>query len=296
MVNKIRPTMTAPQPLYDINNANPAYHLRYSWTGWPSGGPFATCPSDLLDTLDDGFQKDGLRLLEHRWTPELVQLLLSASPTISPMKLAQRVKGRLDHALRQAKLTLSFSRKLAVRSLGENRRVDVERYIQEQIPHEQFADPNFERKLKSFSIVNADVDLAKPTASARGRYWYNLHLVLVTDFRYRISDVDKLALLCDTCGRIAAKKGYAISTLSLMPDHLHVALRGNIEHSPTEIGRCFQNNLAYAVGNRLWMDGFYVGTFGEYNMNAVRKLSQENLSHHPGELDGAGTEESKSRD
>jgi REP element-mobilizing transposase RayT len=288
--------MTTPQPLYDINNANPAYHLRYSWTGWPSDGPFATCPSELLDTLDEGFQKDGLRLLEHRWAPDLVQLLLSAAPTISPVMLAQRVKGRLDHAIRQAKLTLAFSRKLAVRSVGENRRVDVERYIQEQVRRERFADPNFERKLNSFSIVNADVDLAEPTASARGRYWYNLHLVLVTDFRYRITDIDKLALLRDTCDRIAAKKEYAISTLSLMPDHLHVALRGNIEHSPTEIGRCFQNNLAYAVGERLWADGFYVGTFGEYNMDAVRKLAQENLSHHPDELDGAVAEESESSD
>ena len=82
-----------------------------------------------------------------------------------------------------------------------------------------------------------------------------------------------------------------------MPDHLHIALRGNIEHSPAEIGRCFQNNLAYAVGNRrVWMDGFYVGTFGEYNMDAVRRCLKENLSHHPDELDGAATEECESRD
>jgi REP element-mobilizing transposase RayT len=280
--------MTTPrQPLYDVDAANPAYHLRYSWTGWPSGGHFASCPSELLDTLGEGFQKDGLRLLEHRWTPELVQLMLSTAPTVSPALLAQRVKGRLDHAIRQANLTLPFSRKLAVRSLGENRRVDVERYIGEQVSRERFADTRFERKLKSFTVVNADVDLAEPTASARGRYWYNLHIVLVTDFRHRITDVDKLALLRDTCDRIAAKKGYAISTLSLMPDHLHIALRGNIEHSPVEIGRCFQNNLAYAVGSyRLWADGFYVGTFGEYNIGAVRKVLRESLSLHPGELDG----------
>ena len=217
--------------------------------------------------------------------------MLSASPIISPVMLAQRVKGRLDHAIRQAKLTLSFSLKLAVRSVGENRRVDVERYIQEQVRRERFADPNFERKLKSFSIVNADVDLAEPTASARGRYWYNLHLVLVTEFRHRMTDFDQLALLRDTCNRIAVKKGFAISTLSLMPDHLHIALRGNIEQSPAEIGRCFQNNLAYVVEDRLWMDGFYVGTFGEYNMDAVRRCSQENLSHHLDELDGAAMEE-----
>jgi len=288
---------TIPQPLYDVDAANPAYHLRYSWTGWPSKGTFDKRPSELLGTLTEGFDKDGLSLLEHRWTPEFVQLTLSASPTVSPAILAQRVKGRLDHAVRKANLTLPFSRKLAVRSLGENRRVDVEKYIREQVSRERFVDRGFEQKLKSYTVVNSHVDLIEPTASARGRYWYNLHLVLVTEGRHRIGNVAQLCLLRDTCEGIAAKKEYSISTLSLMPDHLHVALRGNIEHSPAEIGRCFQNNLAFAVGNhRLWADGFYVGSFGEYNMDPVRKLSQSNLSHHPDELDGAVAEEFRFHD
>jgi REP element-mobilizing transposase RayT len=71
---------------------------------------------------------------------------------------------------------------------------------------------------------------------------------------------------------IAAKKGYAISELSVMPDHLPAALRGNIEQSPAEIARSFQNNLAYLLGQvRWWSDGYYVGTFSEYDMRAVRR-------------------------
>jgi REP element-mobilizing transposase RayT len=283
---------TTPQPLYDVDKANPSFHLRYSWTGRPAGGSFASCPTSLLDTLSEGFGQDGLRLMGHRWTPELIQLTLSASPTVSPAMLAQRVKGRLDYAIRIAKLTLPFSRKLAVRSLGENRHVDVEKYIREQVSRERFVDTGFEQKLKSYTVVNSNVDLVEPTASARGRYWYNLHLVLVTSDRQRITSVAQLCLLRDTCEGISAKKGHSISTLSLMPDHLHVSLRGNIEHSPVEIARCFQNNLAYAVGNvRLWADGFYVGSFGEYNMDAVRQRAREDLAHHPDELDGAAVEE-----
>lgn len=280
-----------PQPLYGTTEVNPAHHLRYSWTGWPSGKRFASCPTPLLDTLAEGFDKDGLNLMEHRWTPELVQLALSASPTVSPTMLAQRVKGRLDYAIRQANLTMPFSRKLAVRSLGENRRDDVEKYIQEQVSRERFVDPGFDQKLKSYTVVNSNVDLVVPTASARGRYWYNLHIVLVTAGRYRITDVAQLCLLRDTCEKIAKKKEYSISTLSLMPDHLHVTLRGNIKHSPAEIGRCFQNDLASAVGNhRLWADGFYVGSFGEYSMDAVRTCTQKNLSPHPKEPDGAAAQ------
>ena len=61
-----------------------------------------------------------------------------------------------------------------------------------------------------------------------------------------------------------------------MPDHLHVALRGNIEQSPHEIALAFQNNLAYALGRgKIWQDTYYVGTFGEYNMRAIRRLREQ---------------------
>ncbi len=56
-----------------------------------------------------------------------------------------------------------------------------------------------------------------------------------------------------------------------MPDHLHMALRGNIQDSPQEIALGFQNNLAHLLGQTpIWREGFYVGTFSEYDMGAVR--------------------------
>ncbi len=55
-----------------------------------------------------------------------------------------------------------------------------------------------------------------------------------------------------------------------MLDHLHLALRGNIQHSPQEIALSFQNNLAYMLGQkRIWDDGFYAGTFSEYDFGAI---------------------------
>ena len=56
-----------------------------------------------------------------------------------------------------------------------------------------------------------------------------------------------------------------------MPDHLHVALRGNIEHSTQDIALAVMNNLAYFVGSvPIWDCGYYAGTFGEYDMRSVR--------------------------
>jgi REP element-mobilizing transposase RayT len=74
----------------------------------------------------------------------------------------------------------------------------------------------------------------------------------------------------ETCFRIAAKKAHALASVSVMPDHVHLALRGNIEHSPLEIGLGFLNNLAFALGyNRCWSEEFYIGTFGEYDLASI---------------------------
>ncbi|HEV3023779.1 MAG TPA: hypothetical protein VGX76_14995, partial [Pirellulales bacterium] len=91
-----------PTPLYNPRMHEGAYQLRYSWTGWPSAGRFAHQPLNLIDQTAPLWERDGLRMLEHRWTAELVQILFSAKPDVAPVFAAARAKGRLDHALRQA--------------------------------------------------------------------------------------------------------------------------------------------------------------------------------------------------
>ena len=105
-------------------------------------------------------------------------------------------------------------------------------------------------------------------------YWYNLHLVLVVRQRSQIADLDRLMRIRDGCSRIATKKGYGISTLSVMLDHLHVALRGDHRQSPLEIALAFQNNLAYMDGQALWTENSCAGTFWEYSMSAVRRTQE----------------------
>ena len=62
--------------------------------------------------------------------------------------------------------------------------------------------------------------------------------------------------------------------------HVHAALGGDIEQSPEEITLAFLNNLAYLLGrNRFWRDGYYVGTFSEYDMCIVRQLAKEDPNH-----------------
>lgn len=128
-----RMTAMPPQPLYKPALANAAYQLRYSWTGWASSGRFAVPLAELIAQVSPLWEVDGMRLLEHHCEDDALQLLFDALPSVSPQFLASRAKGRLDHAARQAGLRLPFSRKLAVRGVGENTRRDVEAYIERQV-------------------------------------------------------------------------------------------------------------------------------------------------------------------
>jgi REP element-mobilizing transposase RayT len=103
-----------------------------------------------------------------------------------------------------------------------------------------------------------------------------LHIVLVTQQRHRHHDAAHLTTVRDQPQRIAEKKGHRMSMLSAMPDHLHMTLRGKIEDAPETIALSFMNNLAYALGQKpLWEFGYYAGSFGEYDMNAVRQATRE---------------------
>jgi REP element-mobilizing transposase RayT len=255
----------------------PAYQLRYGWTAWPSKAPF---PTDLLarvlPDIAPEWESDGLRVLESSLAAEQLQLTLSTTPQVAPVTLAGRVKGRIQHHCRRKGTPIEFSRKLAVRSLGNPARAQVEAYIRNQVAKEALADERFRDLLTSFTVVDPHVDLSVPTETHSGRYWYNLHLVLVVSARYRIGEAATLAKIRDTTVRICVKKGYAASVLSVLPDHLHLAFRREINHAPEDMALSFLNNLAHVLDRcRWWKAGYYAGTFGEYGMAAVRPKGAE---------------------
>lgn len=261
-----------PTRFYDPRTADGAYHLRYAWFGWPSGKEFSQQPSALIDETKAAWERDGIRVLERLWTAKCVRILFSCTPEVSPEFVAARAKGRLDHALRTAEMTMAFSRKVGVRAVGDNTRSEVEAYIAGQVRKECFVDPRFAAKMEELTVVDQSVDLSQPATSARGRYWYNLHVVLVVAERTPLYELSVLRRVRDAVFKVAAKKGHVVSRLSVMPDHLHVTLRGRSSETPLEIVFAYQNNLAHMAGRgRLWAPGFYVGTFGEYTLQAVRK-------------------------
>jgi REP element-mobilizing transposase RayT len=260
-------------PLYTPAKLRPpAYQLRFGWTRWPSAQAFPhELSGEALKQLDAQWETDGIRRLEWKWAPAQIQVTVSVKPTVSPVFLAGRLKGRLQHVLRQAGTAVDFSRKLGLRSLGDARSAEVEAYIAEQVQKERFVDKATAAMLEQFTRVNPRVNLTLPAESNSGRYWYNLHLVLVAVHRERTFDPACLATLCEACFEIATAHRHAIASQSVMPDHIHLALRCNFGHSAETVALGFLNGLSQAVGGReMWQHGYYAGTFGEYDMGAVR--------------------------
>ncbi|MBI3987785.1 MAG: transposase [Lentisphaerae bacterium] len=292
---------------YTGHNLIPAHDLHFSWAGWPSVGALpAEPPNAFFLDLAEAWRADGLTLESRAWTPRSVQLTFAASPDVTPVLLSARAKGRLQHALRRRERdhdTLAsgtqkgdprvlvarvnevdcerrgvgeaapggalFSRKVSVRSLGHNITSTVERYVREQQVRADLADPRYRDMLARQSFHDGDVELAEASETRSGRYWYNLHLVLVVAGRWRMGAEALLARVRETAQATAAGEGCRLKALAIMPDHLHLALRGPVERSPAELALTFQNGTAQAAGCRLWDDRYYVGTFGEYNLNAV---------------------------
>ncbi len=255
------------------------HRLAYTWAGWPKSASFPPEPdAATLASLDAAWMTDGLTRISHRWRSDLVQITFRAGPDIAPTTISARVKGRLDHVLRKAGWTNGFARKIGMRSLGENTRESVLRYIATQLDRAELADPCYAASLAAAAWENPEFDLSDPLPSTFGRYWYDLHLVAVTDFRWRVGREDILpeirpCILAWGVSLAAQGSGDGIRpgvrSLAVMPDHLHIALRGPISQSPAELAEGLWRQLNRAAGCHLFSERIYVGTFSEYPLGSI---------------------------
>ena len=224
-----------------------------------------------MNVYSHSLEPDGIRILEFLNERKQLKLLVSAKPDICPEFVVQRTKGRLRYLLRKSDGAM-LSRKVSLRSIGYNKKQEVENFISNQVQEARFVDPRFEEILGHCTSDEPATDLKSPSMNRRGAYWYDLHLVLVSRSRQKISSHRDFDLIDHSLRECALVNGLTMSSRSLMPDHLHAALRGNTSMSPLEISVEIMNSTSKAVGRSHWQDGFYVGTFGEYDIEAIRKI------------------------
>jgi REP element-mobilizing transposase RayT len=256
-------------PLYKPIHCKPAYELRWSLSLFTTARLLDK--ESWLAQLTQIAERDGIRILEHHFRPPAThQFLLSTQPAVAPLAIVKSIKGRLQHLLRRA-IPQAFRRNFSLAGVGEVRRDTVEAYVADQLGHHRLADQRAMAHLARFQLSFPEVDLSQPQFSSHGRYSYNLHLVLVHDGRWSDVDEARLATTRNMFLAAAEKKEHRLSRLAILADHLHATLGCKYTESPEEVALGYLNNLAYAHGmTPLYQFGYFVGTFGEYDLGAIR--------------------------
>ncbi len=253
------------QPIYTPQNTIPAYQL--NWAVSLFWRKKAVEEKEWLETLKSSTKTDGVRVLQHKFTNSNVsQFLVSTKPHVRPDRIVWSVKGRLQNEIKKV-CPKAFRRNYAYRSIGSVTRESINKYIEDQVGHHPMADPRVQKRLRNYQ-KNYDTDISQPRTSSHGRYWYNLHLSLVTDWREKELRENVLTGWRQTIEKSAIKHGHQLSRVGIVPDHLHVSMSCPQPESPQDVALSYMNNLARNRGMcRIFKCSYYVGTIGEYNLN-----------------------------
>jgi REP element-mobilizing transposase RayT len=255
------------RPIYTSENIEVAFQLDWSLTiFWRE----SLWTDDWFESLRRVLESDGIRLLKHRFPePQISLFLVSTKPDVVPFDIPRRVKGRLQHLLRD-RIKKPFQRNYDLRSVGSTTREKLEGYLGSQLEHHPERDRNLRWMLSDMQVIRPDTDLAQPRFTAHGRFWSNLHLVIVNDRRCRETCQKHIGLVRKMMIQAAEKKQHLLSRIAILPDHVHLLLGTHLEESPLSIGLSYMNNIAYVYKMQpVLKAGCFLGGFGEYDLGAI---------------------------
>ena len=256
---------------YSFQPAAVAYQLRWSLAIFPTE-PIPH-PSNWLEHLSLACEPDGIRVLEATNSPNgSLLLLLSTQPQVKATTIVQRVKGRLQHLLRDQG-GIAWRRNFRLSSVGDANLNTVEQYVANQLGHHSMASTSVQQSLAELAWHDKTLDISQPVTSSHGQYALGLHVVLVHAERWRNANLRFVELTRNGILATLAHWNCAAARIALLADHVHFTMRLSYEVSPSELILAVMNEVCDDHdGLRMWMEGFYVGTIGSYDMSAVRSV------------------------
>lgn len=169
-----------------------------------------------------------------------------------------------------ANLSSRISEELRSSKCGSTSREKVESYVAAQATHHLSDNSSLCALFSDLAMLNSDIDLSKARFTAHARYWANLHLVFVHNWRQAITDPDIWIGIRKMLRRASQSKGHLLSRAGFVPDHLHFTIGIHPSESPLEVALSYMNNLAWVHNQKaIFMPSFYVATFGEYDLGAI---------------------------
>jgi REP element-mobilizing transposase RayT len=256
-----------PTPIYTADDVSVHYELQWAFTLFWKTAPGT---DSWLPELSELTEADGVRILQHRFSqPNCSLFLTSTQPQISPATISWSIKGRLQRMVRPT-YPVAFQRNYDLRSAGSTSREKVESYVAAQATHHLSDNSSLCALFSDLAMLNSDIDLSKARFTAHARYWANLHLVFVHNWRQAITDPDIWIGIRKMLRRASQSKGHLLSRAGFVPDHLHFTIGIHPSESPLEVALSYMNNLAWVHNQKaIFMPSFYVATFGEYDLGAI---------------------------
>ena len=190
-----------------------------------------------------------------------------------PSDVVRSIKGRLQHLVRD-ELPRAFRRNYRIESVGEVDNGVLQHYVAAQPERHRMADPRAAARLGAVQFHDEHVELSAIRTSAHGQFLYNLHIVL--ENADHLSDMREETLAASRRMLIAAcrKREWLLSRIGVASNHLHVLVGGDVTDAPQDVALSLMNNLAYAQEMTAAFEfSYYVGTFGNYDRDAIRRVA-----------------------
>ncbi len=259
--------MTTLDPIYTEINCEFAYQLRWGVTVfWRQSPPEAAGIESLAAALED----DGIRILSSRSIEQNgMQFALSTLPGVRPVTIIHRLKGRLQYIVRDH-TPRALRPHYSIRSFGTQDRNVIEAYVARQPQKHSMASTMSQQIFEDLLFCDPAIDLSISQKTSHGDYWYNLHLVLVHEDRWRSVDRKQLTKTHRVVRQCAMKKQWRLSRFAILSDHMHMTIGCSMHESPAEVTLSLMNNVAWAYGMKPMLSfSAFVGTFGEYDQRSV---------------------------
>jgi REP element-mobilizing transposase RayT len=258
-----------------FNDLNSAYQLHYyfcSHTRWNKSVLTEEVRKQFDAHLKSICEHENYHLLRYSVYPTNFRLLFSLRPEHQIDRVANKIKANLSKKLHEDFPTLGppplWGRGYLVRSIGRKRQEAVAGYIAKQKEHHGYQNSRL--------ITSYETKAKLPDFWSRNHVKYNLtyHIVIVTQNRKPIFDVDSGKVVVAKWLEDARKNNVIISRLKLMPDHAHLM----VHLIPTlSVLKCVEMllNSSFEVMNNqfggvlklhdalnVWEHSFYAGTLG----------------------------------
>lgn len=247
---------------------------------------FANNAEVLTKVLAEVCQRHDYHLLGHQTYPDQLRCLVSLNPYQSVAKVIQIIKtntSRESHAQLSVASTVWAGGYLA-RSVGKMRIGLVKNYLDNQSKHHGYD----VRKLPPVFRYKASPPVL--LASPHSIFNLNHHVVIATFNRQGLFTSSIGGALCSYWLKVAAKRGFAIDQLSMVPDHAHLILRTVPKLTIEECVVSLMNNGQHFIGqqyphvlidnsiDRLWADSAYAGTSGDVTTALIKHWLQSTHS------------------